>query len=169
MASPRVPLARWYTLTGPVPESSGTISSPPGPVACLACYGADLKFLLHNGSLGIPVSQVQTGREHDPGAQIPAIAKRCLVASSRGTAATSDRGRHSGQGASGRSRGLRSWSPRRKKAEPRPRIGLLTCVGRPDGSFRQELRSGQVDSRLLLTLGEVASQWPVSIVAFGDP
>jgi hypothetical protein len=35
-------------------------------------------------------------------------------------------------------------------------------------TIRQELRSGQVDSRLLLTLGEVASQWPVSIVAFGD-
>jgi hypothetical protein len=35
-------------------------------------------------------------------------------------------------------------------------------------AIRQELRSGQVDSRLLLTLGEVASQWPVSIVAFGD-
>ena len=33
---------------------------------------------------------------------------------------------------------------------------------------RQELQDGQVDSRLLLTLGEVASQWPVSIVAFGD-
>ena len=33
---------------------------------------------------------------------------------------------------------------------------------------RQQLREGQVDSRLLLTLGEVASQWPVTIMAFGD-
>lgn len=33
---------------------------------------------------------------------------------------------------------------------------------------RQELQSGQVDSRLLLTLAELASQWPVSIVAFSD-
>jgi hypothetical protein len=35
-------------------------------------------------------------------------------------------------------------------------------------AIRQELTSGQVDSRLLLTLGEVASQWRVSIAAFGD-
>jgi hypothetical protein len=35
-------------------------------------------------------------------------------------------------------------------------------------AVRQELRSGQVDARLLLTLGEVASQWPISVVAFGD-
>jgi hypothetical protein len=33
---------------------------------------------------------------------------------------------------------------------------------------RQELQGGQVDSRLLLTLAELASQWPVSIMAFGD-
>jgi hypothetical protein len=33
---------------------------------------------------------------------------------------------------------------------------------------RQELQSGQVDSRLLLTLAQLASQWPVSIVAFSD-
>jgi hypothetical protein len=33
---------------------------------------------------------------------------------------------------------------------------------------RQQLQGGQVDSRLLLTLGEVASQWPVTIMAFGD-
>ena len=32
----------------------------------------------------------------------------------------------------------------------------------------RELRAGQVDARLLLTLGEVASQWKISIVAFGD-
>jgi hypothetical protein len=33
---------------------------------------------------------------------------------------------------------------------------------------RQELQGGQVDSRLLLTLAELAVQWPVSIMAFGD-
>jgi hypothetical protein len=33
---------------------------------------------------------------------------------------------------------------------------------------RQQLQGGQVDSRLLLTLAELASQWPVTIVAFGD-
>jgi len=32
----------------------------------------------------------------------------------------------------------------------------------------QQLRDGQVDSRLLLTLAELASQGPVSITAFGD-
>jgi hypothetical protein len=31
----------------------------------------------------------------------------------------------------------------------------------------QQLRDGQVDSRLLLTLGELASQGPVGIMAFG--
>jgi hypothetical protein len=33
---------------------------------------------------------------------------------------------------------------------------------------RQQLQGGQVDSRLLLTLAQLASQWPLSIVAFGD-
>ena len=33
---------------------------------------------------------------------------------------------------------------------------------------RRQLRDGQVDSRLLLTLAQLASQWPLSIVAFGD-
>jgi len=33
---------------------------------------------------------------------------------------------------------------------------------------RQDLQGGQVDSRLLLTLAELAVQWPVNIVAFGD-
>jgi hypothetical protein len=33
---------------------------------------------------------------------------------------------------------------------------------------RRQLRGGQVDSRLLLTLAKLASQWPISIVAFGD-
>jgi len=34
-----------------------------------------------------------------------------------------------GQGAPGRFRGLRSWSPERQKASPRFRISLPTCVG----------------------------------------
>jgi hypothetical protein len=33
---------------------------------------------------------------------------------------------------------------------------------------RQELQGGQVDSRLLLTLAQLASQWPLTIMAFGD-
>jgi hypothetical protein len=33
---------------------------------------------------------------------------------------------------------------------------------------RRQLQGGQVDSRLLLTLAELASQWPITIVAFGD-
>jgi hypothetical protein len=33
---------------------------------------------------------------------------------------------------------------------------------------RQQLQGGQADSRLLLTLAELASQWPVTIMAFGD-
>src|SRR5262249_18364566 len=33
---------------------------------------------------------------------------------------------------------------------------------------REQLQGGQVDSRLLLTLAELASQWPVTIMAFGD-
>jgi hypothetical protein len=33
---------------------------------------------------------------------------------------------------------------------------------------RRQLRDGQVDSRLLLTLAQLASRWPLSIVAFGD-
>jgi hypothetical protein len=33
---------------------------------------------------------------------------------------------------------------------------------------RRQLQGGQVDSRLLLTLAELASQWQVTIVAFGD-
>jgi hypothetical protein len=33
---------------------------------------------------------------------------------------------------------------------------------------RRQLQGGQVDSRLLFTLGQLAAQWPLSIVAFGD-
>jgi hypothetical protein len=35
-------------------------------------------------------------------------------------------------------------------------------------SARRQLQSGQVDARLLLTLAQLASQRPLSIVAFGD-
>jgi hypothetical protein len=43
-------------------------------------------------------------------------------------------------------------------------LGPITA----SAAARQELQGGQVDSRLLLTLAELASQWPVTIVAFGD-
>jgi hypothetical protein len=33
---------------------------------------------------------------------------------------------------------------------------------------RRQLTSGQVDARLILTLAQLASMWPVSIVTFGD-
>jgi len=33
---------------------------------------------------------------------------------------------------------------------------------------RRQLHDGQVDARLLLSLAQLASQWPLSIVAFGD-
>jgi hypothetical protein len=43
-------------------------------------------------------------------------------------------------------------------------------IGRISASAtaRRQLTAGQVDSRLLLTLAELASQWPVSIMTFGD-
>ena len=45
---------------------------------------------------------------------------------------------------------------------------LLRPVTAAATADRRQLRGGQVDSRLLLTLAELASQWPISIVAFGD-
>jgi hypothetical protein len=54
-----------------------------------------------------------------------------------------------------------------RKAAGTSFVQLDSRVAR-SAAIRQELISGQVDSRLLLTLGEVASQWPVSIEAFGD-
>ena len=45
---------------------------------------------------------------------------------------------------------------------------LLDSQVTRSAAVRRELRGGQVDTRLLLTLGEVASQSRVSIVAFGD-
>jgi hypothetical protein len=54
----------------------------------------------------------------------------------------------------------------RKKAGPQlllsPRISA-------SGTARRQLTAGQVDARLILTLAQVASMWPVSIVTFGDP
>jgi hypothetical protein len=53
----------------------------------------------------------------------------------------------------------------RKEAGPQlllnPRISASVTA-------RRQLTSGQVDSRLMLTLAQVASMWPVSIVTFGN-
>ena len=43
-------------------------------------------------------------------------------------------------------------------------LGPITA----SAAARQQLQGGQVDSRLLLTLAELASRWPVTIMAFGD-
>jgi hypothetical protein len=58
----------------------------------------------------------------------------------------------------------------RKEIADRKLAGASLLQGPVTASVaaRQQLREGQVDSRLLLTLGEVASQWPVTIMAFGD-
>jgi hypothetical protein len=53
-----------------------------------------------------------------------------------------------------------------RKANESTLLGNLRVTALP--TARQQLQSGQVDSRLLLTLGQLASQWPLSIVAFGD-
>jgi hypothetical protein len=45
---------------------------------------------------------------------------------------------------------------------------LMTGSVTASATARQQLRGGQVDSRLLLTLAELASQWPVTITALGD-
>jgi hypothetical protein len=45
---------------------------------------------------------------------------------------------------------------------------LMTGSVTASATARQQLRGGQVDSRLLLTLAELASQSPVTITAFGD-
>jgi hypothetical protein len=44
------------------------------------------------------------------------------------------------------------------------RIGGISA----SATARRQLTAGQVDSRLMLTLAELASQWPVSVVTFGD-
>jgi len=41
-------------------------------------------------------------------------------------------------------------------------------VTAPSAAARRQLQDGQVDSRLLLTLAQLASQWPLSIRAFDD-
>jgi hypothetical protein len=53
----------------------------------------------------------------------------------------------------------------------RKRAGVqLLRIGRISASAtaRRQLAAGRVDSRLMLTLAELASMWPVSIVTFGD-
>jgi hypothetical protein len=59
----------------------------------------------------------------------------------------------------------------RKEIADRKTSGASLLLLRPVTAAtadRRQLRGGQVDSRLLLTLAELASQWPISIVAFGD-
>jgi len=56
------------------------------------------------------------------------------------------------------------WAERRKAAAQlvtNPRIHAL-------GAARQQLLTGQVDSRLLITLAGLAVSYPVNVVAFGD-
>ena len=56
------------------------------------------------------------------------------------------------------------WAARRKAAAPlvaSPRIHAA-------GAARRELLTGQVDSRLLITLAELSVSYPVDVVAFGD-
>jgi hypothetical protein len=58
----------------------------------------------------------------------------------------------------------------RKEIADRKLAGASLLQGPVTASVaaRQQLREGQIDSRLLLTLGQLASQWPVTIMAFGD-
>jgi hypothetical protein len=69
------------------------------------------------------------------------------------------------QGAAAYAAALRQDIAERKASEvtllQNPRVTAPPAV-------RRQLRDGQVDSRLLLTLAQLASQWPLSIVAFGD-
>jgi hypothetical protein len=69
------------------------------------------------------------------------------------------------QGAAAYAAALRQDMVERKANE-------VTLLGNPRVTApppaRQQLQGGQVDSRLLLTLAQLASQWPLSIVAFGD-
>jgi hypothetical protein len=64
------------------------------------------------------------------------------------------------------------FSALRKEIAGRKAAGASLLLQAPRvtaaAAARRELLGGQVDSRLLLTLAEVASQWPVSIAAFGD-
>jgi hypothetical protein len=69
------------------------------------------------------------------------------------------------QGAAAYAAALRNDIAERKTGEAtllqNPRITAQPAA-------RQQLEGGQVDTRLLLTLAQLASQWPLSIVAFGD-
>ena len=69
------------------------------------------------------------------------------------------------QGAAAYAAALRQDIAERKTNEvsllENPRVTALP-------SARRQLQGGQVDSRLLLTLAQLASQWPLSILAFGD-
>ena len=60
----------------------------------------------------------------------------------------------------------------RREIADRKTAGTSLLLRRPrvtaSAAARQQLRGGQVDSRLLLALGELASQWSVTIIAFGD-
>jgi hypothetical protein len=61
---------------------------------------------------------------------------------------------------------LREGLAARKQAE----IGLLQNQRiTVSATARQQIAAAQVDSRLILTIAMLASQWPVSITAFGDP
>jgi len=61
---------------------------------------------------------------------------------------------------------LRDGLAARKQAE----TGLLQNQRiKVSATARRQIAEGQVDSRLVLTIAMLASQWPVSITAFGDP
>ena len=69
-------------------------------------------------------------------------------------------------GAAAYASALREGLVARKQAE----IGLLQNQRiTVSATARQQIAEGQVDSRLILTIAMLASQWPVSITAFGDP
>jgi hypothetical protein len=69
------------------------------------------------------------------------------------------------QGAAAYAAALRQDIAERKTAEitllENPRITAPSAA-------RRQLQEGQIDPRLLLTLAQLASQWPLSIMAFGD-
>jgi hypothetical protein len=69
-------------------------------------------------------------------------------------------------GAAAYASALREGLAARKQAE----IGLLQNQRiTVSATARRQIAGGQVDSRLILTIAMLASQWPVSITAFGDP
>ena len=56
------------------------------------------------------------------------------------------------------------WAARRKAGAPLVKSSRI----RAGGAAREELLSGQVDSRLLITLAALSVPYPVNVVAFGD-